>query len=263
LLENVASLLSDQCITRSGIWTSTTALFYLLELHGLVCISKRSDYRGQVAMQCLQRSTRAARIQPAVSSSVTHCHHSIRRWPLHHGARLPQIDGAQRNFACRAYKPNKPDLGDSVIAALPYLLPLMDVLPYGELWSVFDVRVADALLPPRIFTGRWSFLLALAWLRPDVNARRRTLPVHAVPIHRPCYGTAWTRLLALQLIPTCTVSQSLLTFICCALDVTICLPRLLRPKSSPALAFWLLPDPSYLLLALVAWALLLQHHVNH
>ena len=56
--------------------------------------------------------------------------HAIRRWS---GAALgPQLLQRREPAAiCRAYSPKEPELGDRVIASIPFLVPLMDILPYG------------------------------------------------------------------------------------------------------------------------------------
>ena len=35
------------------------------------------------------------------------------------------------DVSCSAYNGKQPDVGDRVIASIPFLLPMMDILPYG------------------------------------------------------------------------------------------------------------------------------------
>lgn len=91
------------------------------------------------SMNCMRTAATGPRqLHQHVCQPVSPAAAPIRRWQPCPQQQLQQEQQQQRSVHARAFQFKQgPDAADRVLAALPYLLPLLDALPYGEraCWS--------------------------------------------------------------------------------------------------------------------------------
>jgi hypothetical protein len=165
-----------------------------------------------MASRCASRTVAPSLAQPFGSTRS----HAVRRWSGSGAGRVPQLQQRRDGATCCASN-RQPELADRFIASVPFLIPLMDALPYGE--------CARRTAGPGE-RGRRRRRRRPGAARPASVAQcrccvlRRAVPVHAVPIHRTRHGAPGPRLLAVQLLPARTVRR----------------PRLPQRQAAPAAA---------------------------